>query len=71
MLTAKITSKDGFRCAPNGHTVELFNHGDVVTGKAAEWAIKSDKGVMVNKMLKPVLENKARKKKSGAKEKWL
>ena len=58
MLTAKITAKDGFRCAPNGHTVEIYKCGDVVTGKVAEWAIKAKAANMQTKMVKQKLENK-------------
>lgn len=39
MTTAKITKKDGYRCAPNGATVEVFLYGDIVTGRVAEWAL--------------------------------
>ena len=39
MSTAKITKKDGYRCAPNGATVEVFRCGDIVTGQVAEWAL--------------------------------
>ena len=36
---AKITKEDGFECAPDGHTVVVFNFGDIVTGQVAEWAL--------------------------------
>lgn len=39
MSKAKITKQDGYRCAPEGHTVVLFPLGAVVTGKVAEWAL--------------------------------
>ena len=39
MTTAKITRKEGYRCAPDGSRVELFAFGSVVSGKVAEWAI--------------------------------
>lgn len=39
MVTAKITAKKGYRCAPDGHTVRMFHFGEVVTGQIAEWAI--------------------------------
>ena len=39
MTKAKITSKDGYRCAPNGYTVEVFPCGTIVDGKVAKWAI--------------------------------
>lgn len=40
MTTAKITRKDGYRCAPSGAVVEAFAFGAVVTGKAAELALE-------------------------------
>lgn len=39
MTRAKVTRKDGYRCAPNGHTVEEFPFGEEITGKVAEWAL--------------------------------
>lgn len=39
MSKAKITKQDGYRCAPEGHTVILFPAGSIVTGKVAEWAL--------------------------------
>lgn len=36
---AKITKKDGYRCAPEGHTVITIPFGTVVEGKIAEWAL--------------------------------
>ena len=41
---AKITKKDGYRCAPQGHTVELFPFGKVVEGQVAEWAVADGAG---------------------------
>lgn len=38
-MKAKITSKEGYRCAPEGHTVVRFGFGEIVTGKVAEWAL--------------------------------
>lgn len=39
MSKAKITKKGGYKCAPNGHTVETFPEGGIVTGQVAEWAL--------------------------------
>ncbi len=39
MGKAKITKKDGYRCAPQGHTVVDFPFGTEVTGQVAEWAL--------------------------------
>jgi len=40
MTTAKITKKEGYRCAPTGAVVEHFAYGDIVTGKVAECALE-------------------------------
>ena len=65
MASAKIILKDGFTCAPNGHTVVVYPFGSVVDGKVAEWAIKSQAAKKLtpkihNKKLNPKIENKAR-----------
>jgi 6-phosphogluconolactonase/glucosamine-6-phosphate isomerase/deaminase len=39
MSKAKITDRDGFDCAPNGHTIVNFPFGEVVEGRVAEWAL--------------------------------
>jgi len=39
MTQAKITKKDGYRCAPDGAMVQIFSFGEIVTGKVAEWAL--------------------------------
>ena len=39
MTQAKITCKEGYRCAPDGVRVEVFAFESVVAGKVAEWAI--------------------------------
>jgi len=39
LTQAKITLREGYRCAPNGAIIQLFEFGDVVTGQVAEWAI--------------------------------
>lgn len=40
MTTAKITKRDGYKCAPNGSIVEFFPFGAVVTGVVAEFALQ-------------------------------
>lgn len=39
MTQAKITKKDGYRCAPDGAVVQTFAFGEVVTGRVADWAL--------------------------------
>ena len=39
MTTARITRKEGYRCAPNGSVVEVFAFGTVVSGRVAGWAL--------------------------------
>jgi hypothetical protein len=39
MTKAKITRRDGYKCAPRGATVETFAFGQIVTGKVAQWAL--------------------------------
>jgi hypothetical protein len=41
LTTAKITNRNGFQCAPDGHTVVNFPLGETVCGKVAEWALAS------------------------------
>ena len=38
-MKAEITAPQGFRIAPEGHTVVTFGAGEIVTGKIAEEAI--------------------------------
>jgi hypothetical protein len=38
-MKAEITAPQGFRIAPEGHTVVTFEAGQIVTGKIAEEAI--------------------------------
>jgi len=57
MDKAKITNKDGYDCAPSGHTVEHFKCGEVVTGQVATWALADGAG-------KRQLEKKAPKTKA-------
>jgi len=40
-MQAKIIAPMGFRIAPDGHTVVVFNLGDVVSGSIAERALKA------------------------------
>ena len=39
MTQAKIAKQDGYRCAPEGATVQTFAFGQIVEGNVAEWAI--------------------------------
>lgn len=39
MTKAKITLRDGYRCAPDGATVRIFPFGEIVTGHVADWAL--------------------------------
>lgn len=48
MTQVRITSPGGYRCAPDGHTVQVFAMGQVVTGKAAELALEDGAGVAVH-----------------------
>ena len=52
---AKITKKDGYKCAPKGHTVETFAFGEIVEGQVAEWAIADH---AAQAMFNPVEETK-------------
>ena len=36
----QVTLLRDYRCAPEGHTVESYKAGDVVTGRVAELAIQ-------------------------------
>lgn len=40
MTTAKITKKEGYRCAPSGARIEVFAFGETVYGQVAEWALE-------------------------------
>lgn len=46
-MQVKITKKDGFACAPEGHTVVTFKPGDVCEGRAADMALASNAGKRV------------------------
>jgi hypothetical protein len=39
-MKAQITAPQGLRAAPEGHTVVLFERGEIVTGWVAEMAIQ-------------------------------
>ena len=60
MSKAKITKKDGYKCAPAGHTVETFPFGEIVTGQVAEWAIADHAAKRMMERKPP--ETKAKKK---------
>lgn len=36
---AKITAKEGYKCAPNGHKILTFELGAEVSGQIAKWAL--------------------------------
>lgn len=55
MIRAKITKKDGYQCAPKGHTIETFPCGAIVDGQVAEWAL-ADKAA--SRMFEPRAETK-------------
>jgi hypothetical protein len=38
-MYAKITARNGYRCAPDGVTVLHFAFDEIVDGLAAEWAV--------------------------------
>lgn len=39
-MRAKITRKEGYRCAPHGSVVEFFPCGSIVSGKVADCALE-------------------------------
>lgn len=55
MRKAKITKPNGYKCAPEGHTVITVPFGTVVEGVIAEWAL-ADKAASA--MFDPVSERK-------------
>ena len=73
MAKAKITKKDGYRCAPKGSIVETFPFGAIVDGQVADWACADHAAQrMLEKKRKPKLEDKSltpKLKDKGAK-KW-
>lgn len=59
MAKAKITCREGYKCAPQGHTVILFPFGKIVEGQVADWACKDGSAKrLFEKKLKPKLEDK-------------
>ena len=70
---AKITKKDGYKCAPQGHTVETFAEGTIVEGQVAEWAIADHAGQAMfdprkETKITPPTETKTRTRKKVAKK---
>ena len=55
MTKAKITKQDGYRCAPDGHTIITLPMGAIVDGQIAEWAL-ADKAAQ--RMFDPRKERK-------------
>ena len=55
MKKAKITKPNGYKCAPDGHTVITVPFNTIVDGKIAEWAL-ADKAASA--MFDPVHERK-------------
>jgi hypothetical protein len=55
MSKAKITAKDGYTCAPEGHTVITYPHGTIVHGHIAEMACADH---AARRMFDPVEERK-------------
>jgi hypothetical protein len=42
MQRAKVTNKDGYMCAPDGHTTITIPFGEILTGDMAKAAIASN-----------------------------
>lgn len=57
MTKAKITAEEGFRCAPEGHTVITIPQGTIVEGDIAEWALEAKAASRMMEKKPP--ENKA------------
>lgn len=66
MTKAQITRTDGFRCAPDGHTVIVIPMGATVHDKVAEWALAANAAAAIfsqieeRKVVAP-LETKAKR----------
>lgn len=65
-MKAKIVRKDGYKCAPNGHSVVSFPYGAEVEGRVAKWAVEDNCAVPVDhldtKVVKvPETKRRARK----------
>jgi len=41
MTRAKITKREGYKCAPQGFKVTMFPFGTIVEGRVAEWALSA------------------------------
>lgn len=63
MAKAIITAPQGFRCAPDGHTVRLFPAGAPVDGQVAEWAVAA--GAAKREAFDPRTETKTAPKRRG------
>ena len=46
-MRVKISKREGYKCAPLGHTVEFFEFGEIVNGQAAEYALADKAGARV------------------------
>ena len=55
MKKAKITKPNGYKCAPEGHTVITIPFNTIVEGVIADWAL-ADKAASA--MFDPVAERK-------------
>ncbi len=54
-MRAKITAPEGFKAAPEGHTVVTYAYGEIVTGDVARWAVSAH---AASAMFDPVDERK-------------
>lgn len=54
-MRAKITKQDGYKCAPEGHTIVTIPFGTIVEGRVAEWALAAH---AASRMFDPVKERK-------------
>lgn len=57
-----VTLERDYRCAPEGHTVESYKAGDVVTGRVAELALQDGaaKRIRAPRVTKPAAPNEAK-----------
>jgi hypothetical protein len=46
-MRAKIVNRNGYRCAPDGHTVQFFALGEIVTGEVAAWSVDERSAIPV------------------------
>ena len=70
MSKAKITKADGYKCAPEGHTVITYPFGAIVEGQVAEWALGDHAASRMfdprtEKKVVAKVETKAKRKKKG------